>query len=120
MNLLRSILFALVFYGWTVVAVLISFPVSLLGTRALRGWAHLWVGFHRWCARWLLGVRTRIEGARSHRRRIRRSGYNIHSTKDRTVEIDGATSTSGSGSSQNSSAGRSSRYNKNAECRMQN
>ncbi len=62
MTAVRSALFALVFYGWTVFAVLLSFPISLLGTSALRGWAHLWVGFHRWCARWLLGIRTRIEG----------------------------------------------------------
>ena len=63
MALVRSALFAFVFYGWTVFAVLLSFPISLLGTRALRGWAHLWVGFHRWCAAWLLGIRSRVEGA---------------------------------------------------------
>jgi 1-acyl-sn-glycerol-3-phosphate acyltransferase len=62
MALLRSLVFALVFYGWTVVAVLLSFPISLLGTQALRGWAHGWVRFHRWCARHLLGISTRIEG----------------------------------------------------------
>jgi 1-acyl-sn-glycerol-3-phosphate acyltransferase len=62
MALLRSLLFALVFYGWTVVAVLLSFPVSLLGTRALRGWAHLWARAHRWCARHILGIRSRVEG----------------------------------------------------------
>jgi 1-acyl-sn-glycerol-3-phosphate acyltransferase len=62
MAAIRSTLFALIFYGWTIFAVLLSFPISLLGTRALRGWAHLWVGFHRWCARWLLGIRTRVEG----------------------------------------------------------
>ena len=27
------------------------------------GWAHVWVRFHRWCARYLLGIRTRVEGA---------------------------------------------------------
>lgn len=64
MNLLRSALFALVFYGWTVIAVLLAFPIALLGTGAIRGWAHAWVRFHRWCARWLLGIRTRIEGPR--------------------------------------------------------
>ena len=63
MALVRSALFAFVFYGWTVFAVLLSFPISLLGTKALRGWAHLWVGFHRWCAAWLLGIRSRVEGA---------------------------------------------------------
>jgi 1-acyl-sn-glycerol-3-phosphate acyltransferase len=64
MNLLRSALFALVFYGWTVIAVLLAFPIALLGTGAIRGWAHAWVRFHRWCARWLLGIRTAIEGPR--------------------------------------------------------
>ena len=59
----RSALFAFVFYGWTVVAVLLSFPVSLLGTGPLRAWAHGWVRFHRWCAAHLLGIRSRIEGA---------------------------------------------------------
>jgi 1-acyl-sn-glycerol-3-phosphate acyltransferase len=60
--LLRSALFALVFYGWTVIAVLLSFPISLLGTSAVRNWAHLWARSHRWCARHILGIRTRIEG----------------------------------------------------------
>jgi 1-acyl-sn-glycerol-3-phosphate acyltransferase len=59
----RSLLFALIFYGGTVPAVLLSFPISLFGTRAIRGWAHLWVRFHKACARYLLGIRTRVEGA---------------------------------------------------------
>jgi 1-acyl-sn-glycerol-3-phosphate acyltransferase len=63
MHLIRSALFVLIFYGWTVVAVLLSFPVSLLGTRAIRVWAHGWVGFHRWCAAHILGIRARVEGA---------------------------------------------------------
>jgi 1-acyl-sn-glycerol-3-phosphate acyltransferase len=62
MALLRSLVFALVFYGWTMVAVLLSFPISLFGTQALRGWAHAWARFHRWCARHILGISTRIEG----------------------------------------------------------
>ena len=63
MAALRSLLFALVFYGGTVPAVLLSFPISLFGTRALRRWAHVWVSFHRWCAHYLLGIRTRVEGS---------------------------------------------------------
>jgi 1-acyl-sn-glycerol-3-phosphate acyltransferase len=62
MAAVRSFLFALIFYGGTVPAVLLSFPISLLGTKAVRRWAHLWVRFHKACARWLLGVRTRVEG----------------------------------------------------------
>jgi 1-acyl-sn-glycerol-3-phosphate acyltransferase len=59
---LRSALFALVFYGWTVVAVLLSFPISLFGTKVLRGWVRVWVGGHRWIARQILGIGSRIEG----------------------------------------------------------
>jgi 1-acyl-sn-glycerol-3-phosphate acyltransferase len=62
MTFLRSLAFAIVFYSWTVVAVLLSFPVSLLGTPAIRAWAHGWARFHRWCAAFLLGIRTRVEG----------------------------------------------------------
>jgi 1-acyl-sn-glycerol-3-phosphate acyltransferase len=62
MALLRSLLFALVFYGGTVPAVLLSFPISLFGTPAIRRWAHLWARFHRWCARYILGIATRVEG----------------------------------------------------------
>ena len=62
MAAVRSFLFALVFYSGTVPAVLLSFPISLFGTRAVRWWAHCWARYHRLCARVLLGVRTRIEG----------------------------------------------------------
>ena len=62
MNVPRSTLFALVFYAWTVIAVLLSFPISLLGQRAIHGWAHQWARAHRWCARYLLGIRTVVEG----------------------------------------------------------
>jgi 1-acyl-sn-glycerol-3-phosphate acyltransferase len=58
----RSALFATVFYAGTVVAVLLALPVSLLGTRPLRAWAHGWARYHRWCAAWLLGIRSRVEG----------------------------------------------------------
>ena len=58
----RSLLFALFFYGGTVPAVLLSFPISLLGTKAIRWWAHQWVRYHKLCARFLLGVRTKLEG----------------------------------------------------------
>ena len=62
MAFIRSVLYALIFYGWTVFAVLLSFPISLFGTRAIRAWAHGWVRFHRVCASGLLGVRSRVEG----------------------------------------------------------
>ena len=59
---LRSVLFALIFYAGTVVAVLSAFPLVPCGDRVLRRHAMLWGGFHRWCARALLGIRTRVEG----------------------------------------------------------
>ena len=62
MAFLRSVIFAFVFYGWTVIAVLLAFPIGLFGTGAIRGWSHVWVRFHRWCAVHILGIRTRIEG----------------------------------------------------------
>src|SRR5688500_4031571 len=62
MSILRSALFALIFYSGTVVAVLLSFPVSLFGTNAIRGWARGWCWFHSACAKRLLGIRSRIEG----------------------------------------------------------
>ena len=62
MALVRSVLFALVFYPVTVVAVMLALPVSLLGTPALRRWTHGWARFHRWCASVLLGIRSRVDG----------------------------------------------------------
>ena len=62
MALLRSILFALIFYPWTAICVLVAFPASLLGTKAVRTCAHIWARGHRWCARYVLGIRARVEG----------------------------------------------------------
>jgi 1-acyl-sn-glycerol-3-phosphate acyltransferase len=62
MALLRSVLFALIFYPGTVVAVLGAFPLIPFGEGLLRRHAMRWAGFHRWCCRWLLGIRVRIVG----------------------------------------------------------
>jgi 1-acyl-sn-glycerol-3-phosphate acyltransferase len=62
MALFRSVLFALFFYPWTALCVLTAFPASLLGTRALRACAHVWAKGHRWGAKHLLGIRSRIDG----------------------------------------------------------
>jgi len=64
MHVFRSALFALAFYSWTVVMVLLSFPASLFGTKAVRACAHGWARGHRILAAGLLGIRTRIEGSR--------------------------------------------------------
>lgn len=62
MALIRSLLFALIFYPVTVLAVLIAFPVALLGADRLRGYAVGWARFHGWCCRALLGIRSKVEG----------------------------------------------------------
>ena len=66
MNALRSILFALVFYPGTALFVLGAFPVFLLGKRPLRRHVREWARFHRLCAAWILGIRSRVEGERPH------------------------------------------------------
>lgn len=63
MSLLRSALFALIFYPGTVVAVLAAFPAAVLGQGALTWITFAWAHYHRWCAALLLGVRSRVEGS---------------------------------------------------------
>jgi len=62
MAFLRSLTFALIFYPGSLLCVLAAFPASLFGSRYLHDVTHFWVGFHRWCARVLLGITTRVEG----------------------------------------------------------
>jgi 1-acyl-sn-glycerol-3-phosphate acyltransferase len=58
----RTVAFLVIFYGVTALAVLVALIVSLFGRGALRRFGLAWVGFHAWCVRWILGIRTRIEG----------------------------------------------------------
>ncbi|HYD37818.1 MAG TPA: lysophospholipid acyltransferase family protein [Allosphingosinicella sp.] len=62
MNFVRSLLFALLFYPGSVLYVLAGIAVVPLGRGAVRRVADAWAGFHRVCARSLLGIRTRVEG----------------------------------------------------------
>ena len=62
MALIRSALFALYFYPWTAICVFAAFPASLFGTRAVRYCAQLWALGHRVGARFILGIKTRMEG----------------------------------------------------------
>lgn len=64
MTLLRNILFAIVFYGVSLPIVLLVPLSALFGRRALVAYAMGWTRFHRWCVRWLLGIRVRYEGPR--------------------------------------------------------
>ncbi|HYG48061.1 MAG TPA: lysophospholipid acyltransferase family protein [Allosphingosinicella sp.] len=62
MNLVRSLLYASVFYPGSVLYVLAGIAVLPLGKGPVRAVADAWTGFNRFCARFLLGIRTRIEG----------------------------------------------------------
>ncbi len=62
MNLLRSSLFALVFYPGSVIFVLSAIVGTMFGTTPLIWVTHGWARFHRICAWALLGVRTRLVG----------------------------------------------------------
>jgi 1-acyl-sn-glycerol-3-phosphate acyltransferase len=62
MTVLRSTLFAILFYAGTVVAVLSAFLIVPFGDAPLRRHALRWACFHRWCARWILGIRSSVEG----------------------------------------------------------
>ena len=62
MNAVRSLLFALLFYPGSVLYVLAGFLVLPFGRGAVRRVADAWAGFHRACARLLIGIRTRVEG----------------------------------------------------------
>ena len=59
----RSLLFYFAFYVGTVTALLISVPFVLAVPRFTRVVCDNWSHYHRWCTRWLLGIRVRVEGA---------------------------------------------------------
>ena len=63
MNRIRSLAFAIVFYGLSVPIVLLAPLISLAGPAALRRYTMVWTGFLHWCVRSLLGIRIRVEGA---------------------------------------------------------
>lgn len=62
MNLLRSLLFSLVFSAGSLVAVLLAVPAAMMGRGSLAALVHGWAKMHRISARHLLGIRTQVEG----------------------------------------------------------
>jgi len=60
----RRLLFRLVFYLGSVPFVLATPLTASLGQRWLVANVRGWASFHRLCARWLLGISSRIEGTR--------------------------------------------------------
>ncbi|WP_338056325.1 lysophospholipid acyltransferase family protein [Sphingomonas ginkgonis] len=59
---LRSLLFAVLFYGGTVYYVLSSFLVALAGTPAMRRHVHQWTRYHHWLVTRLLRIPIEWEG----------------------------------------------------------
>lgn len=63
MALLRSLLYAAIFYPATVIWVLAGVPASLFGRRPTLAVVLSWVDFHHWLCRHVLGIRISVEGA---------------------------------------------------------
>lgn len=62
MNRLRSWLFDAFFFGGSVPIVLAAPVAAMFGTRPLHMVVRLWLGWHCWCARYIMGIRVRVEG----------------------------------------------------------
>ena len=62
MAVLRSLLYAALFYPATLLWVTIGAPVSLLGRKPTLAIVLSWVEMHHWVARYVLGIRVRVEG----------------------------------------------------------
>jgi 1-acyl-sn-glycerol-3-phosphate acyltransferase len=63
MTALRSLAFALIFYGGTVGYVLAAAAAGVFSARGMRAVVAAWARYHRRCARLILGITSRIEGA---------------------------------------------------------
>jgi len=62
MTLIRSLLFALLFYPGTLVYVLGVIILSPLGDRPVRATVHGWSDYHHWLVRYVLGIRMHVDG----------------------------------------------------------
>lgn len=63
MIILRNIAFYIAFYVGSAVLVLLALLSAVFGKQAVRTVATFWSGYHRVCARWLLGIRVQVKGA---------------------------------------------------------
>lgn len=59
---LRSLLFMAVFYVGSFFIVLVSPMFAAFGRAPQTRWVYVWMRFHAFCTRWLLGIRYRVEG----------------------------------------------------------
>jgi 1-acyl-sn-glycerol-3-phosphate acyltransferase len=62
MAVLRSLVYATVFYTFTVAWVLIGVAASLFGRAATLAMVKKWVGFHHWLVERVLGIRVKVVG----------------------------------------------------------
>lgn len=62
MNLVRSLIYTLVFYVGSALFVLGTIVAIPFGRRAILVAPRAWSYFHNWCVRWILNIRIRIEG----------------------------------------------------------
>jgi 1-acyl-sn-glycerol-3-phosphate acyltransferase len=62
MVVVRSLLFAAIFYPGTLLFVLAGIVASWFGRRATLAVVVTWVDFHHWITANLLGIRVRVEG----------------------------------------------------------
>lgn len=62
MNVVRSLIYTLVFYPISVFFVIGSALAAPFGFRAVMAGPRAWAHFHHWCVRWILGIRIRVEG----------------------------------------------------------
>ena len=62
MNFVRSTLFAIIFYPGSLFYVLAALAIAPFGSGGVRAVTHGWARYHRFCAAWLLGIRSRVEG----------------------------------------------------------
>jgi 1-acyl-sn-glycerol-3-phosphate acyltransferase len=60
--MIRSIAFAVIFYGATVVISVVFLPLLILPRRAFSGMARLWVWLILAAVRWILGIRHQLRG----------------------------------------------------------
>src|SRR3546814_3286721 len=60
----RTIVVLVVVYTWSVCIVRTAPFPALIGRRPMIGYARVLARIHRWTTRWILGIRTRVEGTR--------------------------------------------------------
>lgn len=65
MFLIRSLLFGIIFYIGSIPYVVTAFVATYTSVRLLRAAVRGWSVYHHACARWVLGIRTEIDGALS-------------------------------------------------------